>query len=122
MPRALGVLGVVLLLGGLGHSIGITHLYLTKGCPETNRLMFDLWIAQAQFIGGGLYVAASRAIGTGTAWRPLAFFAALTIVGFTVSVIPVLFSRGAVFFRIPPVIYLLASIAILAHLVKTRGE
>ena len=61
MNRLLQMLGIVLLLGGLGHSLGIVHLYVTSGIPDTNRVLLVVWIAEAQLLGGGLYLAAFRA-------------------------------------------------------------
>src|SRR5215510_2159705 len=98
MSRTLAVLGVVLVLGGLGHSAGVAYSYLTAGRPEANRVMLDLWVAQAQLLGGGLYLVASKSAGIGVAWQPPAFFGALTIIGFTISVVPVLFARATVVF------------------------
>jgi hypothetical protein len=122
MSRTLAVLGAVLVLGGIGHSAGVGYLYLTAGRPEANRVMLDVWVAQAQLLGGGLYLGASRAARAGVAWRPLAFFGALTIIGFTVSVLPVLFSRAPVAFRIPAIIYLFCSVLVLIGLQKTKGH
>jgi peptidoglycan/LPS O-acetylase OafA/YrhL len=122
MTTVLKVLGTVLLLGGLGHSVGVTHLYVTAGLPETNRVMLDLWVAEAQFLAGGLYLAAFRSARAGIAWRALAAFGALTAVGFTAAVLPVLFSRAPVIFRIPAIVYLLASIFVLAAVAGSKGQ
>src|SRR5205823_1494267 len=94
MNRLLQMLGIVLNLGGLGHSICIVHLYVTSGVPDTNRVLLDVWIAEAQLLGGGLYLAALRASRAGADWRVLGCFGALTVIGFTASMLPVLFLRA----------------------------
>ena len=118
MNQLLKLFGIVLVLGGLGHSVGVTHFYLTAGIPEANRVLLDIWIAEAQLLGGGLYFAASYASRAGKPSRALAVFGALTIIGFTAPIIPVLFSRAPIQFRIPAVIYLVLSLLILAHAAK----
>jgi hypothetical protein len=60
--RLLRVFGIVLVLGGLGHSIGVIHLYLPHGVPDANRVLLDTWVAEAQIIGGSVYAVAFRAI------------------------------------------------------------
>lgn len=115
-------LGIVLLLGGLGHSAGVLHLYLTAGFPEANRILLDVWVAEAQLLGGGLYLAASRASRAGKPSRTLAVFGALVIMGFAVPMLPVLFSRAPLVFRIPVVTYLLLSIWILAHTARRHRQ
>jgi hypothetical protein len=122
MTTVLKVLGTALLLGGLGHSVGVTHLYLTAGVPETNRVMLDIWVAEAQLIAGGLYVAAFRSARAGSTWRALASFGALTTIGFTAAVLPVLFSRAPVIFRIPAIVYLLTSVFVQAGVAGSKGS
>lgn len=112
MSQLLRTLGVILVLGGLGHSLGVIHLYVTQGVPDVNRVLLDAWVAESQILGGGLYVAAFRALRAGFAWRGLSLAGALTIVAYAVPFIPVLFVRAPVMFRIPPVVYLLLSIFI----------
>jgi hypothetical protein len=111
----LKIFGIVLVLGGLAHSVGVTHLYVTAGVPEANRVLLDVWIAEAHLLGGGLYLAACGRWHAGNPSRALAVFGALTIIGFTVPMIPVLFSRAPIQFRIPAVIYLFLSILILTN-------
>ncbi len=122
MNQLLRGLGIVLLLGGLGHSAGVLHLYLTAGFPEANRILLDVWVAEAQLLGGGLYLAASRASRAGKPSRTLAVFGALVIMGFAVPMLPVLFSRAPLVFRIPVVTYLLLSIWILAHTARRHRQ
>ena len=113
--RLLKTFGIILLLGGLGHTIGVFRFYLTASVPEADRVLLDVWIAEAQLLGGGLFLAACSASRAGKPSRALVFFGALTIIGFTLPLIPVLFSRTPIVFRIPAVIYLLLSIGVLAH-------
>jgi len=112
MIQLLRALGIVLLLGGLTHSAGVVHLYVSNGIPDANRVLLDVWIAQAQLLGGGLYVAAFRARRAGTPACVLALFGALTIIGFTASILPVLFPRAPMLVRIPAMVYMLLSIVI----------
>jgi hypothetical protein len=65
------------------------HFYFTTGVPEANRVLLDIWIAEAQLLGGALYVMAGRGSGGGRS------------------------SRIAM-------VYLIASIFVLATLVKTE--
>ena len=55
MKQLLGLLGVTLMLGGVGHSVGVAHLYITQGMPDVNRVLLDAWVAEAQIIGDGMY-------------------------------------------------------------------
>ena len=114
------ILGVVLVLGGLGHTAGVIHLYVTHGLPDPNRVMLDIWIAEAQLRGGGLYLAAFRARRAHTSWRALGTFGALTIIGYALPIVPVLFSRAPLAFRIPAPIYLLLSVLILVRSLKSE--
>ena len=120
MNRLLRVFGIVLLLGGLAHTAGVLHFYFTTGVPEANRVLLDIWIAEAQLLGGALYVMAGRGSGGGRSSRIVAVFGALIIIGFAVPMLPVLFSRAPILFRIPAMVYLIASIFVLATLVKTE--
>jgi|ERR1043166_6197259 hypothetical protein len=122
MTKLLLILGITLLLGGFGHSIGVTRLYATAGRPDANRILLDVWVAEAQLLGGGLFVAAARSARNGVAWRALAAFGSLTTIGFTVAMLPVLFSRAPVIFRVAPIIYLLISIVILAGLLGPKRQ
>jgi hypothetical protein len=45
-------------------------------------------------------------------------FGALTVVGFATPMLPVLFARAPVVFRIPPLVYLAASLLVLVWLVR----
>jgi peptidoglycan/LPS O-acetylase OafA/YrhL len=120
MTQLLRMLGIVLVLGGLAHSAGVVHLYVSSGIPDANRVLLDVWIAQAQLLGGGLYLAAFQARRAGTPSRASAVFGALTIIGFTVSIIPVLFARAPILFRVPALVYLLLSVVIAADAARDR--
>jgi len=120
MKTLLQALGITLVLGALGHSIGVARMYFTAGVPDANRVMLDVWVAEAQLLGGGLYLAAFRNARNRIAWRALAAFGAFTIIGFTVAILPVLFARAPIIFRIMPMIYLLLSIVILAGTLGRR--
>ncbi len=112
MGRLLRMLGVVLMLGGLAHSAGVAHLYVTGGVPDLNRVLLDAWVAEAQLVGGALYLVAFRAMRVGSAWRAWAVGGALTILAYAVPFIPVLFMRAPPMFRIPPTVYALLSLFI----------
>ena len=121
MTKVLKVLGITLLLGGLGHTVGIVRFYLTSGIPEANRVMVDLWVAEAQLLAGGLYLSASRPGHAVAAWRPLAGFGAITAIGFALPSFAFLYSRAPVCFLAAPAVYLLASFFVLVR-VKAASE
>ncbi len=116
----MSTLGVALVLGGVAHTAGVTRLYVTQGVPDANRVLLDIWIAQAQLLSGGLYVAAARNARAGQAWRSLATFAALTIAGFSIAILPVLFARAPMIFRVPPIVYSTVSAIILIGVARSR--
>ena len=37
----MSTLGVVLVLGGVAHTAGVTRLYVTQGVPDANRVLLD---------------------------------------------------------------------------------
>jgi len=102
------------MLGGLAHSAGVTRLYLIAGLPDANRVLLDVWIAEAQLLSGALYLAAWRGRRAGGPWRALAALGALTMIGFAAPMLPVLISRAPMLFWIPNILYLAASIVVLA--------
>jgi hypothetical protein len=116
---ALAVPGVILVLGGLGHSGGVMHLYVTSGVPDADRVLLDVWIAEAQLLSGALYIAASLALRVRSNWRALAVFGALTMIGFAVPMLPILFARAPLLFRLPAIIYLVVSLFILARAARS---
>jgi hypothetical protein len=118
--RFIKIFGLVLVLSGLGHSAGVLYFYLTAGVPDANRVLLDIWIAEALLLGGGLYLAAAWGSHAGQSSRALAIFGSLTIIGFTLPMIPVLFSRASLVFRIPAVLYLLLSFLVLIGIPKAK--
>ena len=121
MTRLLKVLGITLLLGGLGHTVGVARLYLTSGVSDANRVMVDLFVAEAQFLAGGLYFSASRSASI-VAWRPLAGFAAVAAIGFALPSLIFLYSRAPAFFIVPPAVYLVASVFVLVRLSSSGNQ
>ena len=105
LRRLVGTLGVVLILGGLGHSTGIAHLYLTQGVPHVERVLLDLWVAEAQLAGGAFYVTAFRAMRAGTAGRDWSIAGAVTVLTCAVPFLPVLFLRAPAIFSVPQIVY-----------------
>src|SRR5947208_16638474 len=116
------VLGLILCLGGLGHTFGVARFYAVQGVPDANRVLLDIWIAEAQLFGGALYLAAYRAVRSGGSWRALAVCGALTVISYTGPFIPVLFSRDPIAFQIPPTIYFLLSLFVLIRAVAARAR
>ena len=90
MTHLLRALGVILILGGLAHSAGIVRLYVSHGVPDANRVLLDIWIAEAQLLSGALYLAAWRSRRAGAPWRPIAAYGAPTMIGFAAPVLPVI--------------------------------
>ena len=113
VSRFLRIFGTILLLGGLAHSVGVGHLYFTAGIPEANRVLLDIWIAEAQLLGGLLYLVAGRNSDDRNLSRRLAVFGALIMTGFAIPMLPVLFSRAPIIFSVPAIIYLLLSVLVL---------
>ena len=113
--------GIALVLGGLAHSAGVAHLYVTQGVPDANRVLLDVWIAEAQLLGGGLYLAAWRGRRVGRSGRGFVAFGALTVIGWAVPILPVLFARAPVIFRVPPLVYLVLSAVVLARCLRGGG-
>jgi hypothetical protein len=111
--RFIKIFGIVLVLSGLGHSAGAVHFYMAEGVPDANRILLDIWIAEALWLGGALYLTASCGSHAGKSSRVLAIFGSLTIIAFTLPMIPVLFTRAPVVFRIPTVLYCVLSIFVL---------
>jgi hypothetical protein len=99
------VFGVVLLLGGTAHTFGVSRLYLVKGVPDLNRILLDLWIAEAQLIAGALFLIGSRRSNP----SPWIICAALNIWSYALPFLPVLLHRAPPIFWIPPTVYSIAS-------------
>jgi hypothetical protein len=94
---------------------------LFRGAYKNVDGVIDLWVAEVHLLAGGLYLAASSRAMDGTATRLLAGFGALTVVGFATPMLPVLFARAPVVFRVPPLVYLAASLLVLVWLVRGRA-
>ncbi|HYM24463.1 MAG TPA: hypothetical protein VEU08_14705 [Vicinamibacterales bacterium] len=120
MIGLLAALGIVLLLGGIAHTIGFLRLYLTAGVPDANRVLLDGWIAQAQLLAGGLFLAAASAARAARPWRALAVFGALTILGFSAAFFPVLVTRAPLYLRLPHVAYGIAAAVVLVQAARAR--
>jgi hypothetical protein len=119
--RLLGALGVILILGGIGHSGGVMRLYVNAGLPDANRILVDIWVGQAQLIAGALYLTAFRRARRAAAWRALAAFGALTMIGFGAAILPVLIARAPLAFRVPTFVYVVCSVLVLVHVMRVRG-
>src|SRR5262245_36999423 len=83
-------LGTVLVLGGLAHSFGVSRLYLSRGFPDFNRVLLDVWIAEAQIVGGALFLLAARNRDP----RPLSVGGALLVWTYAIPFLPVLIQRA----------------------------
>ena len=105
-------LGMILILGGVGHSVGVIHLYVTKGIPDINRVLLDAWVAEAQLLAGAFYLASFRA---GSTWKSLSVSGSLILLAYAVPFIPVLFMRAPLVFRIPTIAYAALSTFILVR-------
>ena len=98
----------------------MTRLYAAQGVPDASRVLLDVWIAQAQLLAGGLYITAARSARGGKPWRSLAAFGALTIIGFSIAILPVLFARAPVIFRVAPIVYSSVSVIIMIGVGRSR--
>jgi hypothetical protein len=106
-------LGVLLLLGGLAHSVGVSHLYVTHGVPSLDRVLLDVWIAEAQLGAGGLLLIAARRPEP----HPWVVGASLIVWSWALPFLPVLIQRARPIFWVMPTLY---SVACLAALVRSR--
>jgi hypothetical protein len=107
--KRLSWFGVVLLLGGVAHTVGVTRLYVKSGVPDANRVLLDVWIAEAQITAGALFVKAARSAEPG----PWMICAALALWSYAVPFLPVLVGRAPPIFWVPPIVYTLASLALM---------
>jgi hypothetical protein len=106
----------VLLLGGAAHTAGVLHLYVKAGVPDANRVLLDVWIAEAQLAAGALFVKAARSAEP----RPWALGAALLVWSYAVPFLPVLVRRAPPIFWVMPSLYTLASAALVKRLPPLR--
>jgi hypothetical protein len=100
------VLGLVLVLGGIAHSVGVVRLYVLKGLPDLNRVLLDVWIAEAQMAAGALFLIGRSKPGP----RPWLIGATLILWTYGVPFLPVLIHRAPPIFWVMPVVYLSASL------------
>jgi hypothetical protein len=100
-------LGVVLLLGGVSHSFGVLHRYATKGVPVLDRVLLDIWIAEAQLVGGALFLVGRKRLDP----SPWCIGAALTVWTWAIPFLPILIHRARPIFWVIPTLYSLASAA-----------
>jgi hypothetical protein len=105
--KLVGILGVILVLGGIAHSVGVTHRYLTKGLPDHNRVLLDVWIAEAQLVGGVLLLVGRKM----PAPRPWLVAAGLVVWTWAIPFLPVLVHRAKPIFWVMPTLYSLACLA-----------
>jgi hypothetical protein len=105
-------LGLVLLLGGAAHTLGVAHFYATHGVPSLNRVLLDVWIAEAQLGAGYLFVKGARS----RTPRPWSVGAILILWSYALPFLPVLFHRAPPIFWIAPSVYVLLSLAVLERL------
>lgn len=112
--RVLSWFGIILILGSAGHTIWVGRFYVERGLPDVNRILLDIWVAQAQLIGGSAYVAAARAARAGGDWRTPARLGAAIVLGWAFAFLPVLFVRVPLLFRMHALIYSLITLWILA--------
>lgn len=103
--KVVGFLGIVLVLGGVAHSIGVSHLYFTKGLPDLDRVLLDVWIAEAQLVGGVLFLIGR----TKPDPRPWLIGAALMVWTYAIPFLPVLIHRAKPIFWVMPTLYSVAS-------------
>jgi len=108
--------GIVLCLGGVGHTVGVVRYYVSNGVPEMNRVLLDVWITEAQLMAGVLYFLSALALRAGKPWRTTAVFGATTVLSYAVPFIPVLFVRAPIIFWIAPSMYVVLSTFILARI------
>ncbi len=94
-------LGVMMMVGSVAHTLGVGHLYATKGWPDLNRILLDIWIAEAQLGGGFLFVRAYRSEDP----RPWTVGGAMIVWSYAVPFLPVLVHRAPVVFWVPPSLY-----------------
>ena len=121
MNRFLKAFGIVLLVSGVAHAVGVARFYLIAGVPDANRVLLDVWVAEGLLLGGSLYLAACAASRAGQSPRVLTIFGSLTIIGFTAPMTPVLISRAPIHFVLLTVIYLLLGVFILVKTTATAS-
>jgi hypothetical protein len=112
------LLGAVLLVGGAAHTFGVSDRYLDKGFPDPNRILLDVWIAEAQLAAGFFFVKATRSPQP----RPWAFAAAVVIWSYALPFLPVLLHRARVIFWVMPSIYSILSLVVVLSTARVAQE
>jgi hypothetical protein len=114
VPRAVKLAGIVLLLGGTAHAVGVLHRLATKGVPDGHRVAFLAFISFVHWTSGALDLVASGGLRRAEAWatRVLAV-SSLLVTAYGVTVSPLLTASGALF-RIMPVLYPAVHLVLLA--------
>jgi hypothetical protein len=120
--RLLLALGVILCLGSLGHSAGVMRFYFQQGIPNLDRALLDVWIAEAQLLGGAFYLGAYGQFRSGKCGRTAAVCGALTVISFAVPLMATLAIHSPMVVQIPLAIYLLLSVLILVRIVAQPGN
>jgi hypothetical protein len=106
--RQLLILGSILILGGVAHSLGVARLYLTHGVPHANRVLLDAWIAEAQIFGGILFVIGARRADA----RPWVLGGALMVWSWALPFLPVLVHRARPFWVMLVMYSVLGAVAV----------
>jgi hypothetical protein len=110
--------GVLLVLGGLAHTAGVLRLYLRTGVPEANRVLLDVWIAEAQIAAGVLFATAARSPEA----RPWTIAGAVVVWSYAVPFVPVLLRRAPAIFWVAPILYTLVSAALVRVVALRRSR
>jgi hypothetical protein len=124
-PRAVArlamVLGGILLLGAVGHTIGVARRFATAGVPDGHRVAFLAFITFFHVTGGALDLLGGRGLARGEAWpRGVLSVAAGLILAYSLTMIPVI-QASSPLFRGALLAYALSH-AVLAALVWRRGS
>jgi hypothetical protein len=99
-------LGVILVLGGAAHAVGVSLHYRSGGLPDANRVLLDVWIGEAQIAAGALFLVAHKKGDP----RPWTLGAALVIWTWALPFLPVLVRRAGPLFWVMPILDSLASL------------
>ncbi len=121
--KALRILGVVLVLGGLAHAAGVTQKYASVGWSERHKAELVAFIGLVHLAGGALDLLAAGMLRRD---EPSARRAAALACGFTIAWtaldLPILFAEAKLFFQVMPVVYLATHTALLVALVLPKAR
>jgi hypothetical protein len=104
--RLVGILAMVLLLGGFAHAVGVSRRYFSTGMPDLNRVLLDVWIAEAQIVGGALFWIGRKKSDP----HPWTIGAALIVWTWAIPFLPVLIHRARPIFWVMPTLYSIAGL------------